>query len=929
MVVTKIINKIIGDPNDKAIARLKPMVEHINQIEEKYQNELKTEDIPKKTDEFKSRLEKGETLEDLLPEAFALVKFACRQLIGEKWEIRGHQTEWNMIPYDVQIIGGIILHQGKVTEMKTGEGKTLACTMPIYLNALTGKGTHLVTVNDYLAERDAEWMGGVYRLLGLTVGVNKHGLSPEDKKAAYKADVTYSTNNEMGFDYLRDNMARFPEHKAQRNLYYAIVDEVDSILIDEARTPLIISQPAEESTQKYLQYNTLVDKLEENTHYNVDEKAKTAVLSEQGIKKMEEFLGVENIYTDAGFQEVHHIEQALRAKTAYQKDIDYVLNDKQVVIVDEFTGRLMPGRRFSHGLHQAIEAKEWVPIKRESKTMATITFQNFFRMYEKLAGMTGTAVTEAEEFGAIYNLETLVIPTHEPITRQDLPDVVYKTVQAKFMAIAKKTKELHEKGQPSLIGTISVEKSEMLSKLLSVQGIKHNVLNAKHHQREAEIVSQAGQKGAVTIATNMAGRGTDIKLGEGVIELGGLYVAGTERHESRRIDNQLRGRSGRQGDPGTTQFYLSMEDELMRLFGSDRIKATMERLGIPDDMPIENRMISRSVESAQKKVEGRNFDIRKHLVEYDNVMNTHREIMYKRRNNFLTNENIHDEIKELINKEANDIVMFHAALETKEKWNYKEIAETLSNLCYSDNKISEEELKKYKISDEIVPVAQKFLRLEYTEKEATMPSPELMRQVERAIAFRILDTLWMEHINEMTQLRERVALRSYGQRNPLIEYQNEGFELFGELNNMIQTQIVSTLFKVRVRQAEKQAQLAPLLPMQMKTNASAIEGSLSKSQLARVIGANPGSAGTPVQAGTFATAGIQKISAGSTMNEPQEKPTKVDPKNVSVVSADDPTPGFPERQPKEQPDPAAYEKVGRNDPCPCGSEKKYKKCCGR
>ncbi len=909
MVVTKIINKIIGDPNDKELIRLKPIVEHVNKIEAEYQNTLKKEDIPKKTAEFKQRFENNESLDDLLPEAFALVKFTCRQLMGEKWDVRGHETAWNMIPYDVQILGGIILHEGKNTEMKTGEGKTLACTMPIYLNALAGKGAHVVTVNDYLAARDAEWMGGIYRFLGMTVGVNKHGISADDKKAAYAADITYSTNNEMGFDYLRDNMARFTEHKTQRALNYAIVDEVDSILIDEARTPLIISAPAEESTQKYVQYNDLVDRLTENTHYNVDEKAKTAVLSEEGIKKMEELLGVENIYTDAGFQEVHHIEQALRAKTAYQKDSDYIVNENQVVIVDEFTGRLMPGRRFSHGLHQAIEAKEGVPIKRESKTMATITFQNYFRMYEKLAGMTGTAITEAEEFGAIYNLETLVIPTHEPVIRQDLSDVIYKTVQAKFMAIAKKVKELHAKGQPVLIGTISVEKSEMLGKLLSVQGIKHNVLNAKHHQREAEIIAAAGQKGAVTIATNMAGRGTDIKLGEGVVELGGLYVIGTERHESRRIDNQLRGRSGRQGDPGTSQFYLSMEDELMRLFGSDRIKNTMEKLGIPDDMPIENRMISRSVEGAQKKVEGRNFDIRKHLVEYDTVMNTHREIMYARRNQFLENENIHDEIIELIDKEANDIVMAHATLETKEKWNYKEIAETLSNLNYdSEHRLTEEELKKYKISEELVPLAQKYLRNEYAEKEKTIPSPELMRQIERAVSFRILDTLWMEHINEMSQLRERVSLSGYGQRNPLIEYKNEAFTLFGELHNMIQTQIISTLFKVRLRQAEEQAKLAPLLPTKMRTNTNA----------------------SKIAQGTFATPGTQKISAGSTMKEPQKQPTKVDPKDVTVVSADEPTPTMMAQNPTADsvPSPVTHEKVGRNDPCPCGSGKKFKKCCG-
>lgn len=903
MVVTKLINALIGDPNDKILKKIQPTVDLINQLEKNYQKELQKEDIREKTEEFKNRLISGETVEDLLPEAFALVKFACRMAVGDKWEVRGHEMAWHMIPYDVQIIGGIILHQGKIAEMKTGEGKTLACTMPIYLNALTGKGAHVVTVNEYLAERDTEWMGGIYRLLGLTVGVITTGQEHTVKQEAYACDITYGTNNEFGFDYLRDNMARFPEHRVQKGLHFAIVDEVDSILIDEARTPLIISAPAEESTQKYAEYNRLVGQLQENVHYNVDEKARTAVLSEEGIKKMEQLLGVENIYTDAGFQEVHHIEQALRAHTSYHKDVDYVIQNNEVIIVDEFTGRLMPGRRMGHGLHQAIEAKEGVPIKRESKTMATITFQNFFRMYQKLSGMTGTALTEAEEFSAIYRLETIVIPTHEQIIRKDLPDIIHKTTQAKFMAIAKKVKELHEKGQPVLVGTISVEKSEMLSKLLSVQGVKHNVLNAKHHEHEAAIIAEAGQKGTVTIATNMAGRGTDIKLGVGITDLGGLYIIGTERHESRRIDNQLRGRSGRQGDPGTSQFYLSLEDDLMRLFGSDRIKATMERLGIPDDMPIENRIISRSVESAQKKVEGRNFDIRKHLVEYDNVMNTHRDIMYRRRQEFLEKEDLHEYILELIDKEANNIVMLHATLESKEKWNYQEIAETLSNLnITSENRLTADELKNLTLSDELVAVAEQYLRREYDNKATLFPSLDLLKQVERAVAFRVLDALWMEHIHEMYQLRERVALRSYGQRNPLIEYQNEAFQMFSELHQMIQTQIVNTLFKIRIRQAEEQAKLTPILPI-MQTNAASIEGNLNKSQMTQILGAKSnstlGNMATKIQAGAFATtAGTGHSSSHSTLD------------NSDLVA------GTP------------HHKVGRNDPCPCGSGKKYKKCCG-
>lgn len=937
MVLNKLLTKIIGDPNEKTLTKLGPVVEHINQIEEEYQKTLKAEDIPKKTDEFKKRLAEHkddpevmkEILEEMLPEAFALVKFACRTLMGKTWDVRGNQIEWDMIPYDVQLLGGIILHQGKAAEMKTGEGKTLVCTMAVYLNALSGKGVHVVTVNEYLAQRDAEWMGGLYQFLGLSVGVINHDQTPEQKREAYGADITYGTNNEFGFDYLRDNMARDIQTRVQRKRHYAIVDEVDSILIDEARTPLIISAPAEESTEKYGRYCQLIDRLEENVHYNIDEKAKTAVLSEEGIKKMEELLGVENIYTDAGFQEVHHIEQALKAKTVYQGDTDYVVQEGEVVIVDEFTGRLMPGRRFSHGLHQAIEAKEKVAIKRESKTLATITFQNYFRLYDKLAGMTGTAITEAEEFSTIYNLETLVIPTNVPVTREDLPDVVYKDTKGKYMAIAKKVKELSEKGQPVLIGTVSVEKSETLSKMLTMQGVKHNVLNAKHHQREAEIIAGAGQNGAVTIATNMAGRGTDIKLGDKVIDLGGLYVIGTERHESRRIDNQLRGRSGRQGDPGSTQFYLSMEDELMRLFGSDRIKSVMETLKIPDDMPIENSLITRSVESAQKKVEGRNFDVRKHLVEYDDIMNRHREIMYRRRNQLLEEEDMREEIVSQIEQEANDIVMSHPSNEGGDKWDYKEITETLNNLPFSSShSISEGDLRKNDKSNELVEVAQKFLITEYEEKEKQIP-PDIMRQVERAVALRVIDTLWMEHIDEMAQLREKVALRGYGQRDPLIEYKNEAFTMFTELDHMVQTQIVSTLFKVRVRQAEEQAKMAPSAPQTMKTNAGEMKRVTDSIQRSTVDEPQkPAPAPTPTPA---------PKKADSKKSAKKEK--------ITVVSADEPTPGLePPTEPSNTEssptetisDPVTpigttqeTQKIGRNDPCPCGSGKKYKKCCGK
>ncbi|MDP2625147.1 MAG: preprotein translocase subunit SecA, partial [Candidatus Peregrinibacteria bacterium] len=809
-------------------------------------------------------------------------------------------------------------------EMKTGEGKTLVCTLPAYLNALTGKGVHVVTVNDHLAQRDAEWMGGLYNFLGLSVGVIAHGQNRADKQAAYQADITYGTNNEFGFDYLRDNMTNTLENRVHRTLNYAIVDEVDSILVDEARTPLIISAQAEQSTDKYVKYSKLIDQLQENEDYNIDETAKSALLSEAGIAKMEKLMGVENIYTDAGFEEVHHIEQALKAKTVYQKDIDYVVKDDRVIIVDQFTGRLMEGRRYSAGLHQAIEAKEGAIINRESKTLATITFQNYFRIFEKLAGMTGTAITEAEEFATIYGLETLVIPTNKPITRKDLPDTIYRNTKGKYLAIAKKVKELNAKGQPVLIGTISIEKSELLSKLLSTQGVKHKVLNAKHHEQEAEIVAKAGQKDSVTIATNMAGRGTDIKLGKEVIELGGLYVIGTERHESRRIDNQLRGRSGRQGDPGVTQFYISMEDDLMRMFGSDRVKSVMEKLGIPEDMPIENGVISKSIESAQKKVEGRNFDIRKHLVEYDDVMNTHREIMYRKRSELLEKEDISEGIKEMINAEANYIVMAHANLESKDKWNYKEMAETLSNLHReSSQSISEDELRNLTLSDDLVEKAQEFLQKEYEEKKASLPNPEMMKKLERAVAFRVIDTLWMQHIDDMSKLRDRVALRGYGQRDPLIEYKGEAFEMFSTLNGETQHQTISTLFKVKVKTVDPQM-VSPLTE-NLRTNEAQIQGTLQGGSLRNQSAKEKNIAKS---AANFVAATAGPVSQGSTMASKQGE--------VTVVSADEPTPGMsqtPEGSTSESAQPTVIgasdeTKIGRNDPCPCGSGKKYKKCCG-
>lgn len=791
MPIQKIIEKILGDSKQKELKKIAKIVEEINKIEADFQLHLKEEDIQNKTAEFKKRIEDGETVDDLLPEAFALVKFACRKLKGKSWQVRDHKQEWDMVPYDVQLVGGIVIHKGMIAEMRTGEGKTLVCTLPIYLNALTSKGVHVVTVNDYLAQRDAEWMGGLYRFLGLSVGIIKRGQNTEEKKEAYNADITYGTNNEYGFDFLRDNMAQNKERLVQRPLHFAIIDEVDSILIDESRTPLIISAPGEESTEKYQLYNQLVRQLEENVHYNVDEKQRVASLSEEGISKMEELMGVDNIYTEKGFGEVHHIEQALRANFVYKKDTDYVVQEDGVMIVDEFTGRLMPGRRYGQGLHQAVEAKEKVTIKRESRTLATVTFQNFFRMYEKLAGMTGTAVTEEEEFGSIYGLNVIPVPTHRPVQRKDHADSIYKNIQGKFSAIADKVKELNEKGQPVLIGTISVEKSEALSKALKARGIKHNVLNAKAHEREAEIVADAGQKGAVTIATNMAGRGTDIKLGEGVKELGGLYVIGSERHESRRIDNQLRGRSGRQGDPGTSQFYVSMEDDLMRIFGGQRLQDLMEKMGFPEDLPIENRMISGRIEGAQKKVEGRNFDVRKHLVQYDDVMNKHREIIYARRKDVLTKESLKNDYLVLLEQEVEKIVLRHPG-------DTKEITEVVSALHRSESApIPQEKLDDLDAEQQIQFIT-KHLEEEYQAKEDSLPAPDVMRQAERAVMLRIIDLYWMRHISELKDLRGAVSLSGYGQRDPLIEYQNVAFQSFQEMSERIDRNIVANLFRVKI-----------------------------------------------------------------------------------------------------------------------------------
>lgn len=874
----KFIGKFLKDSNQKAIKQLAPLVEKINEVAKKYETEISSEkDVKAKTEEFKKRIQEGnETVEDLLPEAFALVKRACKLLVGASWDIRGKSETWQIeSPYDVQLIGGLTIHQGKIAEMRTGEGKTLVCTMPAYLNALTGDPVYIVTVNDYLAHRDAEWMGGLYRFLGLSVGVVYTRQPKQEKLDAYNSDIIYGTNNEFGFDYLRDNMATNIEQVVQKKTSFAIIDEIDSILIDESRTPLIISSPADESTTKYQKYSQLVQRLKENEHYNIDEKLKTATLSEEGIAKMEELLGVDNIYTEAGFTEVHHIEQALKAHFVFKKDIDYVVNDGEIVIVDSFTGRLMPGRRYSQGLHQAIEAKEAVEIKRESKTLATITFQNYFRLFDKLAGMTGTAKTEEEEFQKLYGLEVLQIPTNKPIAREDLNDSIYKNTPGKYKAIVKKTKEYNKEGLPVLIGTISIQKSEILSKLLKVEGIKHEVLNAKQHEREAEIVANAGQKGAVTIATNMAGRGTDIKLGEGIQKLGGLQIIGTERHESRRIDNQLRGRAGRQGDNGSSQFFVALDDELMRLFGAERIQNMMNAMNFPDDMPIENGFISNSIERAQKKVEGRNFDIRKQLVEYDDVMNKHREIIYAKRRKILENENLKNDIILLIEEEAEGIVLNHIGGRNYKEWNYDEIYETVSAM-HKESKLNKEVLGNIIEEEKLIEHIKDYLINAYKQKEDKV-TKEIMRRLEKAVYLRTIDILWMEHIDYMTDLKKNVAFSGYGQKDPLIVYKEEAFERFKELNNQIRSNTVNTIFKVELQQTPAQT-FSQQSGSTYTTNQDEIESPLTGSSS---IASDSGSGGNPVVIRT---------------------------RNTNTQT-------FP--------------KVGRNDPCPCGSGKKYKKCHGR
>ncbi len=895
MSIIDTINKLLGDPSKKELKKMMPLVGTIRAIQKSSAiTNLTLETIPMKTQELRERVRNElasgkplqEVLDALLPEAFAVAVRACELLVGTTVTIGAQTLTWNMVPFDVQLLGGMVLHRGAIAEMRTGEGKTLVCTLPVYLNALAGKGVHVVTVNDYLAKRDAEWMGVLYKALGLSVGTIVHGLNHEERKNAYAADITYGTNNEFGFDYLRDNMAGAIDRQVQRGLHYAIVDEVDSILIDEARTPLIISQPAAESTLKYDLYAKYTRELQEGVHFEKDEKQRTATLTEEGIKKLESLMNVENIYTDKGFEEVHHIEQALKAHAIFQRDTDYVVRNGEVIIVDEFTGRLMPGRRYSHGLHQAIEAKEGVPVQRESKTLATITFQNYFRLFSKLAGMTGTAKTEEEEFESIYRLRVFVIPTNKNTVRIDKSDAVYATVQAKFKAVASIAATKYKAGQPVLIGTTSIEKSEVMSMMLEEMKIPHTVLNAKHHEKEADIVANAGQKGVVTIATNMAGRGTDIKLGEGVKELGGLAILGTERHEARRIDNQLRGRAGRQGDPGESQFFVSMEDELMRLFGGDRLKSMMKRLNVPEDVPLENSMVSRSIESAQKKVEGRNFDIRRHVVQYDDVMNKHREIMYKRRQKLLHTigekleeekqhvNGLHEELHQLLSQEIKMLGEEHCTGIDADEWNISALKTALRGFHPDlEHAATEHDLRSLGTTEEVVTQLITMVHSFY-EKKCKHFGDEAANRAEQIISLHSIDTHWMEHIDAMAHLREQVAFSGYAQRDPLIEYQDQGFKLFERLLRSITSTTIRALLLTDFRQFAQQ-QITVADNENLQTNEKEIEEQLTGKS--SVIDEN--------------VLGLQRKN------------------NVQIPLQN-------------------FEKTGRNDPCPCGSGKKYKKCHG-
>ena len=773
----------------KDIKKLEKQVAQINTFTEAI-GALSDEALRGKTDEFKARLANGESLDSLLPEAYAVVREASTRVLG-------------MRHFDVQLMGGIILHQGRIAEMKTGEGKTLVATLPVYLNALTGKGVHVITVNDYLATRDSEQMGKLYNFLGLSVGLIVHGLDFNQRKEAYAADITYGTNNEFGFDYLRDNMVMQPEHMVQRDLNYALVDEVDSILIDEARTPLIISGVAEKPKDYYTMVSKIIPRLRAEEDYTVDEKAKNVVLTEEGVTHVEHMLGIENLADESNMELAHHVNQGLRAHVIMKRDRDYVVKDGQVIIVDEFTGRLMFGRRYSEGLHQAIEAKEGVKIEKESQTLATITFQNYFRMYHKLAGMTGTAKTEEDEFRGIYGMDVVIIPTNKPVIREDRPDVVYRTQVGKYKAIVEKVVERYEAGQPVLVGTVSIQISEMLSELLKRRGVPHQVLNAKYHEKEAEIVAQAGQKHMVTIATNMAGRGTDIVLGEGVKDLGGLYIIGTERHEARRIDNQLRGRSGRQGDPGFTQFYISLEDDLMRRFGADNITGLMDKIGMDDDMPIENKMISKSIETAQKRVETRNFEIRKNVLEYDNVMNQQREVIYGQRRQILMGENMSASLQSMVETIAMSILEeVSAAGKYPEEWDLDLLQQRMVEAFALPAPLDKDKILKMEKS-EVEAYLKEVALQRYHQREEELGSDQF-HEIERLILLKNVDIKWMEHLDAMDQLRQGINLRAYAQRNPVDEYKNEAFDMFQQMMYEIQYETIRMIFRVTIVEKPKE-----------------------------------------------------------------------------------------------------------------------------
>ena len=838
-----VLTKVFGSKNERELKRLQPTVDEINRLEPDIQA-LSDDRLRAQTALFRERLDRGESTEDLLSEAFATVREASRRVL-------------NMRHFDVQLIGGIVLHQGKIAEMKTGEGKTLVATLPAYLNALTGKGVHIVTVNDYLARRDTEWMGQIYQFLGLTVGTVLNGLNEQERIEAYGADITYGTNNEFGFDYLRDNMKFDPETLVQRELHYAIVDEVDSILIDEARTPLIISGPAEKSTSLYYEVNGIIPSLVREADYTIDEKAKSVTLSEEGVAKAEAKLNVDNLYDPKYIELLHHINQALKAHTLFKKDVDYIVKNGEVIIVDEFTGRLMPGRRYSEGLHQALEAKEGVKIENENQTLATITFQNYFRMYDKLAGMTGTADTEAAEFKKIYDLDVAVIPTNMPMIRIDFQDAIYKTKREKYEAVLDEIEELYRLGQPVLVGTISIDVSESLSQKLKKRGIPHEVLNAKNHEKEAEIIAMAGQKGSVTISTNMAGRGTDIVLGEGVTDLGGLHILGTERHESRRIDNQLRGRSGRQGDPGSSRFYLSLDDDLLRIFGGERITGIMEKLGMEDGEPIEHGLISRAIENAQTKVEAHNFDIRKHLLEYDDVMNQQREVIYKQRRELLQGKSIRSEIEEMIRDRAEQIaVKFADEDRLPEDWDMKGLRDAVfQQFNFRLASLDADAMDGLSADGLAERVFEEALAV-YEEKEGAVGRDEF-RNLERIVMLQTVDNLWKDHLLSMDHLKEGIGLRGYAQQNPLIVYKKEGFELFQDMIERIKEETLGILFRIQLAEPER----------------------------------------------------IEEI-------------RKQDKQPLFYSGGDD-------AAAKKKPVRRSNKKVGRNDPCPCGSGKKFKKCCGR